>query len=128
MRYDPANLTRNDAAVYLESYTYSAMSASVFEMLDHGQAKTDNITPSEAEVSELISSIKSASETAIDPALYYGSSVFDSTAMAALSSASEACTSLSHHHLSSSPHILAVNVPAQYADHLQGSSCASAFL
>lgn len=104
------------------------MSASVSEMLDNEQAKTDNIAPSEAEVSELISSIKSASKTPIDPALYYGSSVFDSTAMAPLSPASEVCSSLSHHHISSSSHILAVNVSTQHADHLQGSSCASAFL
>lgn len=75
------------------------MSASVSELLDKEQTKTDNTASSEAEVSELISSIKSASETAIDPASYYGSSVFDSTAMAPLSPASEVCTSLSHHHL-----------------------------
>lgn len=82
------------------------MSASVSELLDNEQAKTDNTAPSEAEVSELISSTKSASEAAIGPALYYGSSVFDSTAMAPLSPASEVCNSLSHHHLSSAPHTI----------------------
>ena len=79
------------------------MNASVDELLDNEQAKTDNAAPSEAEVSELITSIKSASETAIDPALYYGASVFDSTAMAPLSTASEVCTSLSHHYLFPAP-------------------------
>jgi hypothetical protein len=44
------------------------------------------IVPTEHEVTELIDSIKSASE--LDPALLYGSSVFDSTAMAPLSPAS----------------------------------------
>jgi len=44
------------------------------------------IVPTEHEVTELIESIKSASE--LDPALLYGTSVFDSTAMAPLSPAS----------------------------------------
>lgn len=76
------------------------MSASVSELLKNEQAKTDNIAPSEGEVSELIDSIRSASESPIDPALYYGSSVFDSTAMAPLSPASEVCISFLHHHRS----------------------------
>ena len=79
------------------------MSASVSELLDNELTKTDNTKPTEAEVSQLIDSIKSASESAIDPALYYGSSVFDSTAMAPLSPASEVRTSLLHHHLSPAP-------------------------
>lgn len=70
------------------------MSASAIEFLDNEQKTIINTPPTDVEVSELIDSIKSTSETEIeiDPTLYYGSSVFDSTAMAPLSPASAVST------------------------------------
>lgn len=101
------------------------MSASAEEYLDNEKTTDIETPPTDAEVTQLIDSIKSASETEIDPALYYGSSVFDFTAMAPLSPASAVSTCLSQHHLLYSHFaVVVVYIEHNNADHLQGSSCA----